>query len=92
MSRKSEFLRKNERMEITLPTLLEYYTTSKKVAGCSPKTLIAIRSVLGRFIRFLQSRDHGSSQNSGVSQRVTHVQRGLAGESSQSCDNQRHGQ
>jgi len=58
MSRKSEFLRKNERMEITLPTLLEYYTTSKKVAGCSPKTLIAIRSVLGRFIRFLQSRDH----------------------------------
>jgi site-specific recombinase XerD len=58
MSRKSEFLRKNERMEITLSTLLEYYTTSKKVAGCSPKTLIAIRSVLGRFIRFLQSRDH----------------------------------
>jgi hypothetical protein len=34
----------------------------------------------------------GSSQNSGVSLRVPHVQRKLVGESSQSCGNHRHGQ
>jgi site-specific recombinase XerD len=58
MSRKSEFLRKHERMEITLSTLLEYYNTSKKVKGCSNKTLIGIRSVVERFMRFLQKRNH----------------------------------
>lgn len=58
MSRKSEFLRKRERMEITLPTLLEYYVNSKKIKGCSPKTLIAIRSILERFIRFLEKQEH----------------------------------
>ncbi len=58
MSRKSEVLRKQERMEITLPTLLEYYITSKKVKGCSNKTLVAIRSIGERFIRFLQTRNH----------------------------------
>lgn len=58
MSRKSEFLRKRERMEITLPTLLEYYVNSKKIKGCSNKTLIAIRSILERFIRFLEKREH----------------------------------
>ena len=58
MSRKSEFLRKHERMEITLLTLLEYYMTSKKIKGCSSKTLIAIQSIMGRFIRFLEKRDH----------------------------------
>jgi len=34
----------------------------------------------------------GSSQNSGVSLRVPHVQRKLVGESSQSCGSHRHGQ
>ena len=58
MSHKSEQLRKKERMSIKLPTLIEYYATSKQVAGCSPKTLIAIRSNLGRFARFLEQRDH----------------------------------
>jgi integrase/recombinase XerD len=58
MSHKSEQLRKKERMSIKLPTLIEYYATSKQVAGCSPKTLIAIRSNLGRFVRFLEQRDH----------------------------------
>ena len=58
MSRKSEFIRKHERMEITLTTVLEHYSTSKKLKGCSPKTLIAIRSILERFVRFLQQRGH----------------------------------
>lgn len=58
MSNKSEQLRKRERMSITLPTLIEYYAMSKQVAGCSPKTLIAIRSNLGRFVRFLEQREH----------------------------------
>lgn len=58
MSRKSEFLRKRERVDITLPMLLDYYLTSKKVRGCSPKTIIALRSVLQRFIRFLEGRQH----------------------------------
>lgn len=58
MSHKSEHLRKKERMSITLSTLIEYYATSKQVAGCSPKTLIALRSNLGRFMRFLEQRGH----------------------------------
>lgn len=58
MSRKSEFLRKRERVDITLPMLLDYYFTSKKVRGCSPKTIIALSSVLQRFIRFLEGRQH----------------------------------
>jgi site-specific recombinase XerD len=58
MSRKSETLRKRERMEIKLSTLLEYYLTSKRVKGCSNKTLIAIRNVLERFIRFQEGRGH----------------------------------
>jgi hypothetical protein len=58
MSSLSEFLRKHERMEVTLLTLLEYYVTSKKIKGCSSKTLIAIQSIMGRFIRFLEKRDH----------------------------------
>ena len=58
MSRKSEFLGKRERMEITLPTLLEYYVNSKKIKGRSNKTLVAIRSILERFIRFLDKRGH----------------------------------
>jgi integrase/recombinase XerD len=58
MSHKSELLRKSERMTITLSTLMEYYATSKQVAGCSPKTLIAVRSNLGRFLRFLEQRGH----------------------------------
>lgn len=58
MSRKSEVLRKKEQMQITVPTLLEYYFSSKRAKGCSNKTLIAIRSVLGRFTRFLEKRGH----------------------------------
>ncbi len=58
MSHKSEQLRKRERMTITLSTLAEYYATSKQVAGCSPKTLVALRSNLGRFLRFLEQREH----------------------------------
>lgn len=58
MSHKSEHLRKKERMSIQLATLIEYYATSKQVAGCSPKTIIALRSNLSRFVRFLEQRDH----------------------------------
>lgn len=58
MSRKSEQLRRQERMEILLLTLLDYYLTSKQLKGCSPKTLAAMRSVLSRFIRFLEARGH----------------------------------
>lgn len=58
MSRKSEVLRKQERMQIKLPTLLEYYLTTKQVKGCSNKTIIAIRSVMERFIRFQEARGH----------------------------------
>jgi len=58
MSHKSLQLRKKERMSIQLSTLIEYYATSKKVAGCSPKTLIALRSNLDRFLRFLEKREH----------------------------------
>lgn len=45
-------------MEITFPTLLDYYFSSKKAKGCSSKTLVAIRSVLDRFKRFLEKRGH----------------------------------
>lgn len=58
MSHKSELLRKKERMEITLPTLIEYYVTSKQVKGCSNKTLIGLRSNLGRFVRYLTQNQH----------------------------------
>lgn len=58
MSHTSERLRKKERMSIQLATLIEYYATSKQVAGCSPKTLIALRSNLNRFMRFLEQRGH----------------------------------
>lgn len=58
MSRKSEQLRRQERMEILLLTLLDYYLTSKQLKGCSPKTIAAMRSVLSRFIRFLEARGH----------------------------------
>lgn len=58
MVRTSRGLRKRERMQITLPTLLEYYLTTKRLKGCSPKTMVAIRSVLERFIRFQQARGH----------------------------------
>lgn len=58
MSRKSEQLQKKERMEITLPTLIEYYVMSKQVKGCSKKTLIGFRSNLGKFINYLTQQDH----------------------------------
>lgn len=58
MSRKSDLLRKKERMEITLPTLVEYFASSRQIKGCSPKTLIATRGNLGKFMRFLKGRGH----------------------------------
>ncbi len=58
MSRKSDQLRRQERMEILLTTLLDYYLTSKKLKGCSPKTLISMQSILNRFVHFLQARGH----------------------------------
>ncbi|MBI4785845.1 MAG: tyrosine-type recombinase/integrase [Chloroflexi bacterium] len=58
MSRRSEDLRKKERMEITLSHLVEYYATAKQVKGCSKKTLIGIKSNLGKFIKFLERRGH----------------------------------
>ncbi len=58
MSRKSDQLRRQERIEILLTTLLDYYLTSKKLKGCSPKTLISMQSILNRFVRFLQARGH----------------------------------
>ncbi len=45
-------------MEILLTTLLDYYLTSKKLKGCSPKTLISMQSILNRFVHFLQARGH----------------------------------
>jgi hypothetical protein len=45
-------------MEILLTTLQDYYPTSKKLTGCSPKTLTAMQSVLSWFIRFLEARGH----------------------------------
>jgi site-specific recombinase XerD len=58
MSHRTEVLLKKERMEVTLPILVEYYATSKQVKGCSKKTLIGIRSNLNKFIRFLEKRGH----------------------------------
>lgn len=58
MSHKSELLRKKERMEITLSTLIEYYVTSKQVKGCSKKTLIGLSSNLARFVRCLTQNGH----------------------------------
>lgn len=58
MSRRSQVLLKRERMEVTLHTLVEYYATSKQVKGCSKKTLVGIRSNLGKFIKFLEKREH----------------------------------
>lgn len=58
MSHKSERLRKQERMEITIPTLVEYYITSKRVRGCSKKTLIGFTSNFGRFVRHLKQNQH----------------------------------
>lgn len=45
-------------MEVTLPVLIEHYVTAKKVAGCSKKTLVDLRSNLQKFVRFLQSQGH----------------------------------
>ena len=61
MSRRSQVLLKRERMEVTLPILIEYYATSKQVKGCSKKSLVAIRSNLGKFVKFLESRGHSLS-------------------------------
>lgn len=58
MSRRTQVLLKKERMEVTLPILVEYYATSKQVKGCSKKTLLGIRSNLKKFIRFLETRGH----------------------------------
>src|SRR5581483_7761897 len=58
MSHRSELLRKKERMEITLSTLIDYYVTSKQVKGCSKKTLIGMSSNLGRFVRYLTQKAH----------------------------------
>ncbi len=44
MSHISDFLRKKERVTITLPILLEYYITTKRLKGCSQKTLIGTRA------------------------------------------------
>lgn len=58
MSNRTRVLLKKECMEITLPVLIDYYVMSKQVAGCSAKTLIGFRTNLGKFIRYLQTRDH----------------------------------
>ncbi len=58
MSHKSERLRKQERMEITLSTLVDYYASAQQVKGCSKKTLIGLRSNLGKFIRYLEAQGH----------------------------------
>ncbi len=58
MSRRTQVLLKKERMEITLPTLIDYYATAKQVKGCSKKTLVGVKSNLGKFLRFLESRGH----------------------------------
>lgn len=58
MSRRTQVLLKRERMNITLSMLVEYYATSKQVKGCSKKTLVGIRSNLGKFIHFLEKRGH----------------------------------
>lgn len=58
MNRKSDQLRRQERKEILLTTLMDYDLTSKKLKACSPKTLTTMQSVLSRFIRFVQARGH----------------------------------
>ncbi len=58
MSHISEQLRKKERMQITLPTLIEYYVATKQVKGCSKKTLLGLNSNLGKFVRFLGQTGH----------------------------------
>ncbi len=58
MSRRTQVLLKKERMEVTLPILIDYYATSKQVKGCSKKSLVTIRSNLGKFVKFLESRGH----------------------------------
>ncbi len=58
MSHRTQVLLKKERMQVTLPILVEYYATSKQVKGCSPKTLVGIRSNLNKFIKFLEKRGH----------------------------------
>jgi integrase/recombinase XerD len=58
MSHRTEVLLKKERMEVTLPILVEYYATSRQVKGCSKKTLVGIRSNLGKFVHYLQQQGH----------------------------------
>lgn len=58
MAYRSTLIRKRERMEILLPTLLEHYISAQQVKGCSPKTLTGVRSNLGKFIRYLDTRGH----------------------------------
>lgn len=58
MSNITKVLLRKEQMEVTLPILIEYYATSRKVKGCSKKSLVAIRSNLGKFVKFLESRGH----------------------------------
>lgn len=58
MSHISDQLRKKERMEITLPTLIDYYITTKQVKGCSKKTLLGLKSNLGKFVRYLNQSGH----------------------------------
>lgn len=60
MSAKSATLRKRERMEVLLPTLVDYYASAKQVKGCSKTILVVTRSHLGKFIKFLEGR--GNSQ------------------------------
>ncbi len=50
MSRRTEVLLKRERMDVTLPILIDYYVTSKQVKGCSHQTLVNLRSSLNKFI------------------------------------------
>ncbi len=58
MSTKSATLIRRERMEITIPILIDYYLTTKKLKGCSAKTLLNTRSNLDKFVRYLQQRGH----------------------------------
>ncbi len=45
-------------MEITIPTLIDYYATAKQVKGCSKKTLVGVKSNLSKFVKFLESKGH----------------------------------
>ncbi len=58
MSHRTRVLLEQERMDVTLSILVEYYATSKQVKGCSKKTLVGIRSNLNKFLRFLEKRGH----------------------------------